>query len=192
MRLTESRSPAAKQIRGEVEHNRAPARAGTAVAKQNVPSPDWGLWAIGIALAGGGFFLALVGLGLARSPSHLNGPNWLGFAAGLVFFAAGLSVLVRAWLRVPDKQANLPDDAPAVAVAIQWLAALTAIVALATIGTWVAFGADTRQFSMSLPVWGSLAETIGRAAFGFGAIIAWLMAALVAYAGVKKVFGKKS
>lgn len=153
---------------------------------------DWPLWAIGIAGAGGGFYLALVGLDVMAPPSKQHGPNWLGFAAGLVFFAAGLSVLVRAWLHVPDKQANLPDDAPAIAVAIQWLAALTIIVALASIGSWIAFGPGLRQFSMSLPVWGSLAETIGRAMFGFGAIITWLMAALVAYSGAKKIFGKKS
>ena len=152
---------------------------------------DRTLLALGVAFAGGGFYLALVGLGLARSPSHLNGPNWLGFTAGLVFFAAGLSVLVRAWLRVSDKQPNLPDDAPAIAVAIQWLAALTVIAGLASIGTWIAFGAGTRQFSMSFPVWGSLAEIIGRAMFGFGAIITWLMAAAFAAAGAKKIFGKK-
>jgi hypothetical protein len=153
---------------------------------------DWTLLAIGGAMAGGGFYLALVGLGLARSPSQINGPNWLGFAAGLIFFAGGFSVLVRAWLRVPDKQSNLPDDAPAIAVAMQWLAALTIITGLASIGTWIAFGAGTREFSMSLPVWGSLAEMIGRVVFGFGAILTWLMAALIIYAGAKKLFGKKS
>jgi hypothetical protein len=152
---------------------------------------DWVLWAIGIACAGGGFYLVLVGLGLFSPPSRINGPNWLGSAAGLVFFAAGLAVLVRAWLQVPDKQANLPDDAPAIAVAIQWLATLTIIVALASIGTWIAFGPGLRQFSTSLPVWGSLAEMVGRAMFGFGAIVTWLMAALMAYAGVMKMRGKK-
>ncbi len=102
-------------------------------------------------------------------------------------------MLVRAWLHVPDKQPNLPDNAPAIAVAVQWLATLTIIVALASIGTWIAFGPGPRQFSMSLPVWGSLAEMIGRAMFGFGAIITWLMAALMAYAGVMKMlFGTRS
>lgn len=112
---------------------------------------DWILLAFGVAMAGGGFFLALVGLGLTRSPSH----GWR-----LASFAAGLSVLVRAWLRVPDKQANLPDDAPAIAVAIQLLAALTIIIGLASIGTWIAFDPRPRQFSMSLPVWSSLADMI--------------------------------
>jgi hypothetical protein len=135
--------------------------------------------------------LTLVDLGLFSPSSRIHGSYWLGFTAGLVFFAAGLSVLVRAWLHVPDKQPNLPDNAPAIAVAVQWLAALTIIVALASIGTWVAFGPGPRQFSTSLPVWGSVAELLGRAAFGFGAIITWLMAALMAYAGAKKFFGSK-
>ena len=84
----------------------------------------------------------------------------------------------------------MPADAPAIAVAIQWLATLTIIAGLASIGTWIAFGPGPRQFAMSLPVWGSLAETVGRAMFGFGAVITWLMGAL-AYAGVRKMFGKK-
>jgi hypothetical protein len=153
---------------------------------------DWTLLALGAALAGGGFYLALVGLGLFSPPSRIYGPYWLGFAAGLVFFAAGLSVLVRAWLHVPDKQPNLPDDAPAIAVAIQWLAALTVIAGLASIGTWIAFGAGTRQFAVSVPVPHSWTEIIGRTMFGFGAVITWLMAALMAYAGAKKIFGKKN
>ena len=152
---------------------------------------DWTLWAIGIAWPAADFIWRWWAWGCAARRASINGPNWLGFAAGLVFFAAGLSVLVRAWLHVPDKQPNLPDNAPAIAVAIQWLAALTIIVALASIGTWIAFGPGPRQFSMSLPVWGSLAEMIGRAMFGFGAIITWLMAALMAYAGAKKIFGSK-
>ena len=163
------------------------------MAKPNSPTArkfDWTLLAFGIAMAGGGFYLALVGLGLTAPPSKLHGPNWLGFAAGLVFFAPGLSLLVRAWLRVPDNEPNLPDDAPLVAVAIQWLAALTVTAGLASIGTWIAFGPGPRQFAMSVPVWGSIAEIIGRTMFGIGAVITWLIVAAYAYAGVKKMFGK--
>ena len=151
---------------------------------------DWTLLAFGIAMAGGGFYLTLVGLGLTAPPSKLHGPNWMAVAAGLVFFAPGLSLLVRAWLRVPDNQPNLPDDAPLFAVAIQWLTAVTVTAALASIGTWIAFGPGPRQFVMSLPVWGSVAEIIGRTMFGFGAVITWLMVAAFAYAGVKKMVGK--
>jgi hypothetical protein len=150
---------------------------------------DWILLAFGVVMAGGGFSLRWCSWGLGAR--RVISPNWLGLATVLIFFAAGLLVPVRAWLRVPDKQANLPDDTPAVAVAIQWLAALTIITGLASIGAWIAFGPGPRQLSISLPVWGSLAEMIDRAAFGFGAIITWLMAVLMAYAGAKKVLRKK-
>jgi hypothetical protein len=153
---------------------------------------DWRLLIIGTILAGGGFYFVLVGLGLTPAPSKLHGPNWLALATGLVFFATGLSVLVRGWLAVPDNQPNLPADAPVAFVAIQWLAALTVIAGLASIGTWIAFGAGARHFSLSLPFVSPLAEGVGRAAFGIGAIITWLMAAGVAYAGLNKIFGKKS
>jgi hypothetical protein len=152
---------------------------------------DWMLLAASLAFTGGGLYLALVGFGLTAPPSRINGPNWLAVAAGLVFFSAGASLLVRVWLRVPDNQPNLPDDAPKFAVAIQWLAMLTIIGGLASIATWIAFGAGMRHFDMSVPVPVSWAETAGRTAFGIGAVITWLMAALVAYAGVMKMLGKK-
>jgi hypothetical protein len=76
-------------------------------------------------------------------------------------------------------------------VTIQWLAEVAMTAGLASIGNWIAFGAGTSQFSMPLPVWGSLDEIIGRAEFSFGAIITSLTAAAFAAAGAKKIFGKK-
>lgn len=152
---------------------------------------DWSLLAIGAVFAGGGIYFALIGIGAVPLPSRLYGPYWLAVACGLVFFAAGLSVLVRGWLAVPDSQANLPAGTPVVFIAIQWLAALTIIAGLASVATWIAFGAGTRQFSMSLPLAGSIAAIIGRTMFGFGAIVTWLMFALMAYAGTEKILRKK-
>ena len=139
---------------------------------------DWSLLVIGALAGGGGFYFALVGLGLTPSPSRINGPDWLALAAGLVFLAAGTSVLVRGWL--------------AAAVAIQWLAALVIIVSLASIGTWIAFGSGDREFATNLPVQGSLGETVGRVAFGIGAIITWLMAAAVAAKGIRTILRKNN
>ncbi|MEJ2435297.1 MAG: hypothetical protein P8Y53_19915 [Pseudolabrys sp.] len=152
---------------------------------------DWGLTAIGVIFAGGGLYFVLVGAGLAPSPSKLYGPNWLALAVGLVFGSAGLSVAVRGWLAVPDHQAALPDDAPAAAVAVQWIASLVVIAGLASIASWIAFGPGERTFAMMLPARGTLGETVGRVAFGTGAVITWLMAIAVAARGVRKVFGKK-
>ncbi len=151
---------------------------------------DRTLLAIGALFVGSGLYFILVGLGAAPSPGRIYGPNWLASAVGLVFLAAGASVIVRGWLAVPDNRSGLPADAPSAAVAVQWLASLVIIVSLASVGTWIAFGSGEREFSIMLPVPGTPGETVGRVAFGVGAVITWLMAAAVAYSGAKKFFRK--
>jgi hypothetical protein len=165
-----------------------------AMAKPISParSCDWTLLAIGAALTGGGIYFALVGLATVPTPSKLHGPNWIALAVGVVFAAAGVNVLMRGWLGLPDNEPNLPADTPVVLVALQWFSAVAVIVALASIGTWIAFGSGERHFSIAGPVAGPVGNSIGRAMFGFGAIFTWLMAALMAYAGAKKFFGKKN
>ena len=90
---------------------------------------------------------------------------------------------------MPDHKSHLPADAPRAAVAVQWIAALVIIVALASISSWIAFGSGDRDFATNVPVQDSLRETVGRLTFGIGAVITWLLAAAVAYSGVKKIFG---
>jgi len=160
-------------------------KSGTAGRKR-----DRSLLAIGAVFAGAGVYFVLVGLGLAASPSRLYGPDWLALATGLVFLAGGISVTVRGWLAVPDHQSNLPADAPRAAVAIQWIAALVIIVALASIGSWIAFGSGDRAFATNVPLQGSLRETVGRVAFGIGAVITWLLAAAVAARGIRRILRK--
>lgn len=153
-------------------------------------SHDPQLLAIGTVCAAGGVYFVLVGLGLAPPPSKINGPQWLATCVGLVFLAGGVMVLVRGWLAVPDQQ-ELPADAPRALVALQWIAVVACCAGLASAGTWVAFGAGTRHFVMPLPIWGSLAEYVGRGLFGFGAIISWIVTAAFAHKGARQVFGKK-
>ncbi len=154
-------------------------------------SHDPQLLAIGTVCAAGGVYFVLVGCGLAPPPSKLNGPQWLATCIGLVFLAGGVMVLVRGWLGVADSQ-DLPDDAPRALIALQWIATVGAVVGLATAATWVAFGDGPRHFVLPVIAWGSWAEGIGRAGFALGALLAWLIAVLMARAGAKKVFGKKS
>jgi hypothetical protein len=151
---------------------------------------DRQLLAIGAVCAGGGIYFILVGLGLTPPPSTINGPMWLSGCVGFVFLAGGVMVLVRGWLGVRDSD-DLPADAPRALIALQWLAVVACCAALASAATWVAFGAGTRHFVMPIPVWGSLAEYIGRAAFGLGAVMSWLITAAFAHFGAKKIFGRK-
>lgn len=154
-------------------------------------SHDPQLLLIGTVCAAAGIYFVLVGLGLAPPPpSKLNGPQWLATCVGLVFLAGGVMVLVRGWLGVADSQ-DLPDDAPRELVALQWIAVVACCAGLASAGTWVAFGEGSRHFVMPLPIWGALAEYVGRGAFGFGAIISWIVTAAIAHRGARQVFGKK-
>jgi hypothetical protein len=152
---------------------------------------DRSLLAIGAVCAAGGVYFVLVGLGLAPPPSKINGPLWLAICVGLVFLAGGVMVAVRGWLGVADAQ-DLPDDAPRVLIAAQWLAVVAACAGLAVAATWVAFGGGERQFVLPLPVYGSLGEIVGRAAFGVGALLTWLITAAFARTGARKIFGKKN
>ena len=67
-----------------------------------------------------------------------------------------------------------------------------AVVGLAVAATWIAFGDGPRHFVLPVIAWGSWAEGIGRAGFGLGALLAWLIAVLMARAGAKKIFSKKN
>jgi hypothetical protein len=163
------------------------------VAELNSSSPphDRGLLTIGAACTAGGIYFVLVGFGLTPPPSRINGPLWLAICIGLVFLAGGVSVLVRGWLAVPDAQ-DLPDDAPRALIAAQWIAVVACCAGLAAAATWVAFGDGPRHFVLPLPVFGSLGEILGRVAFGFSALLTWLVTLAFARAGAKRVFGKKS
>jgi uncharacterized membrane protein YedE/YeeE len=151
-------------------------------------SHDFQLLTIGTVCAAVGVYFVAVGCGVAPPPSKLNGPQWLATCIGLVFMSGGVMVLVRGWLGIADSQ-DLPDDAPRALIALQWLAVVACCAGLASAATWVAFGEGTRHFVMPLLVWGSLAEYIGRAAFGLGALIAWFITAAFAHAGARRVFG---
>jgi hypothetical protein len=151
---------------------------------------DRSLLAIGALFAGAGLYFILVGLGVLPAPGRIYGPHWLVFAAGLVFIAGGISVLVRGWLFVPDHESQLPADAPGAAATLQWIAALVIIVSLASIGSWIAFAGDDRAFATNVPVQGSLRETVSRVAFGIGAVITWLLAAAVAAKGLRRILRK--
>ncbi len=89
----------------------------------------------------------------------INGPPWIGFAAGGTFAMAGLAVMA----------------GPRAPLASGLFGAL-ALAALAAIGNWVAFGAGERACSgsISLPwLWGN-SEFSGlacRIPFGLGAVI---------------------
>jgi len=165
---------------------------GLTVADQNAAAPNWSLIAIGVLTAAIGAYFGLVGFEIVPPPSRINGPMWISLFVGLVFFAGGVSVIVSGATGAYDRSGDLPADAPLWVATIYWLSGVLAAAGLAGIGTWVAFGGGTRQFSISGFFTGSVGEGIGRTVFGIGAIITWLFVVVMARAGAKKIFGKKN
>jgi hypothetical protein len=157
-----------------------------------VKSRGWTLLAIGTAVGGGGLYFVLVGIGLLPAPSRTYAPGSVIVCCGLVFFATGISVLVRGWLGLDDKVQELPEESPAAIKIVYSLSGLTAVAALAGVGTWVAFGTGERHFSVSGPISGPVGDGIGRIVFGIGAILTWLIVVVMARASARKIFGKKS
>jgi hypothetical protein len=74
---------------------------------------------------------------------------------------------------------------------VQYLIGLAIFISLGAIGSWIAFGPGERAFSGSLFFsTGDNAGTIGRVAFGIGAIIVWLCALAFAVAGAARLCGR--
>jgi hypothetical protein len=165
---------------------------GLAVAEQDVSTRNRTTIGLGALTAAIGLYYCLAGLGFFPSLQKANGPGWIGLMVGLVFLAGGLAVILGGVVRADDKSGELPASAPKWVAAVYWLLGMLVAAGLAGTGTWVALGSGPRHFILIGPIACSIGETVGRAAFGVGAIISWLIVAAMARAGAKKIFGKNS
>jgi hypothetical protein len=150
---------------------------------------------IGAVAAVAGLYFMLVGLGLLPvpgGPRNLHGPLWLVLLVGLAFFLAGVAVLVQV-VGHANAGGDLPADAPLWLRVAQYLIGVTLFACFAMIGSWVAFGGGPRAFSGSFLVFdGATNVTIGRVAFGIGAVIIWLATVAFAVVGARKLLRRAS
>jgi hypothetical protein len=115
---------------------------------------------IGLVFVASGIFPMLAAFDIGPlSQEDINGPPWLGFVAGGVFAAAGLSIML----------------APRSSLAAN-LFGLLSLAGLAMLGNWIAFGAGERACSgsISLSLMWSESDFSGlgcRIPFGLGALI---------------------
>jgi hypothetical protein len=156
-------------------------------------SPSATIGVGGIAAAFGLYFV-LVSAGVLPGPGRAHSPPWLVFGCGLAFLFGGLAVAVPAIVTgqtSPDGE--LPPGAPHWLGILQYVLGLTVVACLACIGTWIAFGAGARSFSIGGPFFETSggAETIGRAVFGIGAIITWLCLVALAVGGWRKLVRRR-
>ncbi len=100
-------------------------------------------------------------------------PVWVGVAAGGVFIL-GAAAMINGYVFGGGK--NFDAEAPPRVRAVQNMLGFTILASFAAIAGWVGFGPGERSFSssISLPFWESQGrgnDVVGRAVFGFGAIL---------------------
>jgi hypothetical protein len=127
-------------------------------------------------------FLALMGVLPTPHRSSDAAPNWIGILIGVAFLFAGIMAIIRSFAGM-DGGGNLVATAPGAVRAINDGLGLLIVTSLATLFTWFAFGPGERHFTMSggfFGVGGAMAsgELPGRIAFGFGAVLGWIMVGL--------------
>jgi hypothetical protein len=146
-----------------------------------------------LAVAIGVFFL-LIGLGVVPvNPRSVHGPLWIVSAAGIAFMLAGISIAVGA-IHGVSETGDLPKDAGWWMRLFYTVTGVIIAGALASIGSWVAFGPGPRNFSgtglfLLSPEAG---DVVGRILFGFGAVLTWLCTIAIAVSGARKLFSGKS
>jgi len=143
----------------------------------------------GVAMALAGLYFMLGSYDLLPMPES-HAPSFIGFAAGAAFLFAGLVCFVRARTGMTDAQTEVPDGAPVWIKLSYQMLAIGIFGALATIGTWVAIGSGSRDFTMSSPA-GAMptsGELIGRSIFGLGAVIVWILVIALTVGTVRKLF----
>jgi hypothetical protein len=145
---------------------------------------------IGLIAGGVGLFFVLVGLGIVPPPGgkkSLHAPLWVVFCAGLTFLLAGGVLLLHLLSGAKPADSDFPANAPRWMRVVRHLAGVAVFASFAIIASWIAFGPGERAFSVSIPFFsGPANETVGRVAFGIGAIVMWLCTIAVFLSGARK------
>jgi hypothetical protein len=146
----------------------------------------------GLAAIGVGLFLILFGLGVIPvKPRAGDAPLWIAVVAGLAFMLAGIAVAVGA-IHGVSETGELPEGTSRWKRLLQYLIGVIIAGALASIGSWVAFGPGPRSFGgTGMELLSPEANALtGRIVFGIGAALSWLITIVMAISGVRKLFGK--
>jgi hypothetical protein len=119
----------------------------------------------------------------------VHGPLWIVLCAGLAFLLGGSAVVTRAMVPGDIPQGDLPPDAPRWIHVTQYALGVAVMACLALVGTWIAFGAGTRSFSVSAPFFETSGggEMFGRVVFGIGAALTCLGAIAFAVGGARRI-----
>ena len=143
-----------------------------------------GLMAVAI-----GLLAILLSLGLLGSPPSSKPPenSWLGVVFGIAFLFAGISAIIQAVaVRGYPTTAELPASSPTWLRLLHTLLGLGIIISLGTMFTWIAIGPGKREFTGSGAIFG---ETVGRIAFGIGAMLFWIALGVFVFTKLRRPVG---
>jgi hypothetical protein len=152
-------------------------QSGPAMDQRKPPPSRRETIVIGAIVTAVGLYFVLGSLGIVPLQGKAHAPMWIVTLAGLCFLLGGLAVLIPAAVTGEVRSdGELPGGAPQWLRVAQYVFGIAIFASLASIGTWIAFGAGTRSFGISTPFFQSTggAETLGRIVFGIGAMITWL------------------
>lgn len=146
----------------------------------------------GAVMFGLGALIMLAAAGVLPSKGG-DAPPWVVACAAATFVFAGGLLVLRSFMGGNMNDNELPRGVPLALRAIYYIAGLGIVAALATVGTWIAFGPGERAFSVSIPFLGSGPGNpwVGRAAFGIGAVLTWLFFLVAAVAWWRKLIRDK-
>jgi hypothetical protein len=153
----------------------------TSSMEKGMTRPDKSRIAMGLLFVAAGAMPLLAVLGLlpvTQAPPD-PAPSWILWVAGLMFVGAGLYVIQTAF--TGDNPAG--DTAEGrFALGFRELLVFFILAGFAAMFSWIAFGPGPRHFSGAIGFAGLFVsipgDTIGRAAFGIGALLAWAMLAI--------------
>jgi hypothetical protein len=148
---------------------------------------------LGIVCIAIGAIPLLMSLGIIphRPVSSDTEPLWTDWLIGLVFASAGILVIIRGITGSADDASGvLPANAPRLLRGVYDLLLVVIVCALALVFTWIAFGPGPRHFSVSfgglwMPTSG-VGDTMGRVAFGFGAVLIWCILGAIVFVKLRR------
>jgi hypothetical protein len=137
---------------------------------------------LGLVVMACGVAPILGALDIIPYPLTRGTPVWVGVAGGGIFLLGG-AALINGYVFGGGK--NFEKDAPPFVRATQHVLGFAILASFAAIGGWIGFGPGERNFSssISLPFWegeGRGGTSVGRAVFGFGAIVCAAVAVALA------------
>jgi hypothetical protein len=150
-----------------------------------------GIGLLGIAI-GAAIVLTQTSILPVRQELGAGVTSWIVVCAGIVFAGIG-GVFALTGFSGTGIGSRIQQQVPILFRVLNFLVAVAALVALATIASFAAFGPGPREFSFTVPFLGQLpgAEWIGRIFFGAAALLLWGVIAVFVWFGVRGEQSKK-